>query len=372
MPANNYIFVLTNPGAETGSISGWTANGGFGVRTADPSPRTGSYYFQGGNQARGAAWQDISITNNVANTDIDTGQALFFFTWYQAAYNSTDDLGTISIHFMDAVGAPISNIVLPYVVATRNWDKREYAGNLVPALTRTVRVQMNAIRVGGTNNDTYFDDLSEVVISYGANDANLTSEYIEAGTVVSNTSTNITSEYIEVGSFVENAPVNITSEYIETGIVVETAATNITSEYVEVAANSTLPEPRITAEYIEVGAQAYISTAITSEYVEVGTRVITPINVTSEYVEVGTGVITPINVTSEYVEVGAIPSGSSTNITSQYIEITEELGKGSVNLYQYRVESITGLMESGNTEVSFMYVEVITVPRIPQVLVAGI
>lgn len=163
MPANNYIFSLVNPGAEAGSLTGWTANSTFRVDTAGGAP-FGSWYFYGGRAVNSAAFQNVPISNPAANNDIDTGLAVLNFSWWQTSAGVNDDPGTVSLHYLNAAGATISNTALPLLSYT-GWQQRSYVETPIPPLTRTIRVQMNAVRASGLELQVYFDNLSDLEVS---------------------------------------------------------------------------------------------------------------------------------------------------------------------------------------------------------------
>lgn len=62
-------LTLTNPDAETGNTSGWTATVGS-LRAVGPDTASGSYHFEGGiSSAHTVAYQDVSITEIVGDID---------------------------------------------------------------------------------------------------------------------------------------------------------------------------------------------------------------------------------------------------------------------------------------------------------------
>lgn len=66
---------ITNPGAESGDLTGWTVNGNWSVRLVDPLPHTGTGYFHGGRSTHPVMFQDIST----APTGADANPAHIIF-----------------------------------------------------------------------------------------------------------------------------------------------------------------------------------------------------------------------------------------------------------------------------------------------------
>jgi len=83
---NGAPLTMINPGAETGTTSGWTDTvGGLGVRTATPPTPNGTYYFYGGTSADTTAYQDVA-----ARVDFDVNPAHII---YEALTSSTFGIG---------------------------------------------------------------------------------------------------------------------------------------------------------------------------------------------------------------------------------------------------------------------------------------
>lgn len=55
---------IVNPGAESGSTTGWTTtSGSLAVRSTNPSPHSGSHYFFGGTSSESSSYQDVAPSN---------------------------------------------------------------------------------------------------------------------------------------------------------------------------------------------------------------------------------------------------------------------------------------------------------------------
>lgn len=148
---------ITNPGAESGSLSGWV-NSGAGVRSSDPSPYEGSYYFTGGSSSVSSAYQDIAI-NSVIHPYVDKGTCRVKIDWMQASWGGSDE-ANIRLEFFDDNMVSIGSNPGPGLLAqtpSKTWVARTTDYVIVPTGTRTIRVKMEFKRNAGTNSDGYID-----------------------------------------------------------------------------------------------------------------------------------------------------------------------------------------------------------------------
>lgn len=73
---------LTNPGAESGTTAGWTdVAGNLTIRTSDPAPHSGTYYFSG-NDAQNIAYQDVVIAEDPPVEPDPTGSTIRLWGGY--------------------------------------------------------------------------------------------------------------------------------------------------------------------------------------------------------------------------------------------------------------------------------------------------
>lgn len=165
-----YSIALTNPGAESGSTAGWTVeSGGMAVRSANPPPFAGSFYFTGGNFASSVSRQRVPLSGVPSGT-IDSGAAWAKIRWQQCAY-SDQDPGAMGVRSLTAADASLGTIYAPSGWtpfgggATGPWYW--YPRNLpaeIPANTRKLDALYNASgRTSGTANDFYVDNVSLTV-----------------------------------------------------------------------------------------------------------------------------------------------------------------------------------------------------------------
>jgi PEP-CTERM motif-containing protein len=159
--------LLVNPGAESGSLSGWTAGGnsspGVDNGSFDPgiSPHTGGFDFYGGNGANDTLSQIVSLSSISASL-IDAGNAIAFFGFWEQGLNQgtpSDDV-FLSLMFLDASNAAIGSFTGPEIDShLGSWT--EYSANMaVPVGSRSISYTLNFVRHNGTDNDGFADDAS--------------------------------------------------------------------------------------------------------------------------------------------------------------------------------------------------------------------
>lgn len=163
-PTSPVAVTLTNPGAESGSLAGWTVDAtGFGLRTSSPAPHTGSYYFTGG--ASAAAGSEVAIYQDVAlpstlHAQIDNGRGQVRLGFWSTAKSPHDDLAAARLQFLDGSGNPIGDPVDGSGRWSSSWTSRSLSA-LLPPQTRSVRIRLRAIRDDGdTSIAALFDDVS--------------------------------------------------------------------------------------------------------------------------------------------------------------------------------------------------------------------
>jgi len=151
-----YGLALTNPGAETGDTTGWTTTvGSLAVRSTNPDPYSGSYYFFGGAQPDTNAEQIVPVS--APTTEIDAGQATLDVQWHQSSFSGSDK-AEIIVEALDGAQNPLASQAAG-LVSYSTWTKRTLSMPL-PALTRYVKIEMHMQRAAGTNNDGYIDEIS--------------------------------------------------------------------------------------------------------------------------------------------------------------------------------------------------------------------
>lgn len=159
-----YQITLINPGAETGSTAGWVSEaGGMTVRSANPPPFEGGYYFTGGNFVASVSRQRVSIAG-VPDADIDAGKAWAKVRWQQAAY-SDQDPGALGVRSLTADDTPLAESYAQFAWTPFGggasgpwfWYPRCHPVDIGPT-TRKLDVLYNASgRTAGTSNDYYAD-----------------------------------------------------------------------------------------------------------------------------------------------------------------------------------------------------------------------
>jgi len=154
--------LLVNAGAETG-ISNWTGQieSLTNNECGSVPPYQGIRFFAvggvcTGESSTGTAFQRINVSSYAQQ--IDGGNFYARFSGYLRAYATNNDLPEIAIECLDAAG----NILLStpyYGSGIAQWQKVEQSV-LIPVLTRTIKILLKGTRLAGTDNDSYFDELS--------------------------------------------------------------------------------------------------------------------------------------------------------------------------------------------------------------------
>lgn len=183
--------LIQNPGAEDGpgdasynvppvAIPGWVttnnftavqyaAGGQFDLNASSPGPTDrGANFFAGGRGfEESTATQVISFTENL--NLIDEGGLQFQFSAWLGGYDWQNDRMQVSATFRNAAEATLGSVVTlgPVTNEERNDVSsllfRETSGTL-PIGTRSVVIELRAIRDAGTYNDGYADNLNFTVI----------------------------------------------------------------------------------------------------------------------------------------------------------------------------------------------------------------
>lgn len=160
-------LTLTNPGAEAGNTSGWTVeSGGFGTRTAGPSPYAGTRYFTAGTSVNSLARQRLDLAaQGVSTSDIDAGLVAVVLSVQSASYDENDP-GSIGFRALDASLATLVEHIPTnrWVLPVQTWKERKVR-LMLPSGTRHLDVLLRSTRTSGTANDSYWDDAA---VHYGA------------------------------------------------------------------------------------------------------------------------------------------------------------------------------------------------------------
>lgn len=165
--------LITNPGAETGSMTGWTQDSGgpaSAINTAysgtggAPGPRSGSYYFVAAASATSSVFSQIVNVPSEYHSDIDAGLIAVELTAYNAGYLSNTDTGSLILECQDSGGSVLASYsaINLAVSVDLTWYKRA-AKIAAPSGTRKIRVGTTNTRNLGTVLDSYWDDFDLVL-----------------------------------------------------------------------------------------------------------------------------------------------------------------------------------------------------------------
>ena len=167
--------LLKNPGAETGTLSGWTdASSNKCWRIAfkgtiegweHPAARTGTYYFLTGwpkdYGTKNYLYQDVKIGNYV-------GKKLTFGAWLSGCGHT--DKGGLKLAFYNKSGKLIGSksSKLQHEEVKGRWVKHLTVSMTVPSNAYKVRAYLIGILNEGAECDAYFDDLTLIASSKAA------------------------------------------------------------------------------------------------------------------------------------------------------------------------------------------------------------
>ncbi|MFK8058065.1 MAG: fibronectin type III domain-containing protein [Saprospiraceae bacterium] len=162
--------LLVNPGAED-SLSAWiTTEGIVEALTAGVcdgiTPHSGDRYFAVGGLCESSAVaicnQDVDVTSMADS--IDAGSFSVIFGGFMSNFGGSD-LPEMRAIFLDQNGFELGNSP---TLSTLNSSWTNFSEwTIVPAQTRTVRLELKGTRNAGNDNDSYFDDL---FLKVGKND----------------------------------------------------------------------------------------------------------------------------------------------------------------------------------------------------------
>ena len=161
--------LLTNAGAESGSITGWIPGGNYvpGVDSGsfDPgiNPHSGRYDFYGRSSDFDSLSQTVSLLQGGVTTGaINAGKVTAGLSFWEQGLNqgATSDSGEVALTFLDSFGKVISSVssgqIDSHDLAWENFTN-DY---LVPVGAQSVTYEMQFFRHVGTDNDAFLDDNS--------------------------------------------------------------------------------------------------------------------------------------------------------------------------------------------------------------------
>jgi hypothetical protein len=164
--------LLTNPGAETGDLSGWTA-GGPGMPMVDNgsfdpgiNPHSGNYDFVGYSGASDSLSQTFNIVVQGVTTGlIDSGELTAQVSFWEQGLNqgAQSDDAYIQISFLNGSMGILGTIDTPEIDSHEGqWEN--YTNNYsIPSGTRYMTYSMEFKRYVGTDLDAFVDDNSLVI-----------------------------------------------------------------------------------------------------------------------------------------------------------------------------------------------------------------
>lgn len=161
------LLSITNPGAETGDMTGWTQDSGgpaLSINTTGsqfPGPRSGSRYFMAANTAVNSTFsQTITIPTQYL-TDVDAGNLAVELIGWQSGTNAPGvDYGSLLLECIDSGTTVLASYTaLSLIVGVLNYYERK-AKLVIPANTRKLRLGTVNTYNSGATTDAYWDDFT--------------------------------------------------------------------------------------------------------------------------------------------------------------------------------------------------------------------
>jgi hypothetical protein len=168
--ATSMVLTITNPGFETGDLTGWT--------TSDPSctplnviAHSGVYSLYGGNVGATTAYQigdgdvgDPYFDVSAFASRIDTGHVVLqnWESWRNETTNQ-GDTGRMEVWFYDGAGAFISEAHVSGLNFPVGWQHLVQGDLAVPVGTRRIKLGCSNTRAVGPALQNFFDDFASTV-----------------------------------------------------------------------------------------------------------------------------------------------------------------------------------------------------------------
>ena len=175
--------LLINPGAEEGSVAGWSRRGASnvivdsgGILNAGYNPRTGRFCFAGGLGPGTPAElvQNVPLLGGIqglTEEQLNSGRLQahlsFFYQTYDTIFQA-NDLVEVILTFFSAASTPlgtVSSSAIACKIGGPGWCPFARVFRL-PFGTRSIDYTMRFIRkdIGGSNIDSYIDDNSLTIV----------------------------------------------------------------------------------------------------------------------------------------------------------------------------------------------------------------
>jgi hypothetical protein len=161
--AGAHANLLSNPGAETGDLTGWVVGGVSNPGVDDGSfdgftPHGGLFDFYGFNGSDGTLTQTVSL----AGAPDATAVSVSFWEQGLAQGDPSDD-AYVSLGFLDALGQALGTVSTP-VIDSHDGTWRQFSGSFaLPAGTASIAYTMHFTRNSGSDLDAFIDDNSLTV-----------------------------------------------------------------------------------------------------------------------------------------------------------------------------------------------------------------
>jgi uncharacterized protein (TIGR03437 family) len=161
--------LLTNPGAETGDLTGWTADGPGAPMVDDGSfdpginPHTGRFDFSGNAGIADSLSQTVSIlVSGITPGVVDSGTLLANLSFWEQGLEQGDpsDDASVQLTFLDGSAAVIGLVTSP-AVDSHNSTWLNYSNTYpIPVGTRSITYKIQFTLNSGSDLDAFVDDNS--------------------------------------------------------------------------------------------------------------------------------------------------------------------------------------------------------------------
>lgn len=164
--------LLSNAGAESGTLAGWTS-GGTGTPQVDNgsfdpgiNPHTGSYDFVAGYASSiDTLSQTVSVlTQGVTTTQINSGLVTADLSFWEQSLNQgtpSDEAG-VTLYFLGAGSTVLGSDFSGYSYSLGSWENITDS-YVLPDGTVSIEYQMNFFRNVGSDLDAFVDDNSLIL-----------------------------------------------------------------------------------------------------------------------------------------------------------------------------------------------------------------
>jgi hypothetical protein len=161
--ATPFPLTLTNPGAETGDVTGWTTRSGGNPQASMAEtavlPHSGSWFLVATYSGATAKWDQQVAIDPSHYADIDAGLCSASGSAYHNSYAGETDSGALYVEAIANDGTTILDRIENSQSHPTVWTQ-EAAALALPSGTRYLRIGTNNVRSWGTHLESHWDDFT--------------------------------------------------------------------------------------------------------------------------------------------------------------------------------------------------------------------